>query len=106
MVFSNRFAISVEFTSKHNNENWPLTVVYAPCTLARKREFLEWFGNISMPEQIDWLVVGDFNLLRKPEDINREGAYLNEIFLFNEAISKLDLIEFPLHDRQFTWTNK
>lgn len=54
----------------------------------------------------DWLVVGDFNLMRKPEDRNREGADLNEIFLFNEAINKLDLIELPLHGRQYTWTNK
>ena len=59
-----------------------------------------------MPEDDDWLVVGDFNLLRKPKDRNREGADLNEIFLFNEAINKLDLIELPLHGRQFTWTNK
>jgi len=25
-----------------------------------------------MPAHIDWLIVGDFNLIRKPEDINRE----------------------------------
>ena len=59
-----------------------------------------------MSEDVDWLVVGDFNLLRKPMDRNREGADLNNFFLFNEAINKLDLIELPLHGRQFTWTNK
>ena len=31
-----------------------------------------------MPEDDDWLVVGDFNLLRKPMDRNREGADLNK----------------------------
>lgn len=44
--------------------------------------------------------------MRRPEDRNRDGANLNEIFLFNQAINKLDLIEIPLHGRQFTWTNK
>lgn len=106
LVFSNRFAISIEFTSKLNNESWLLTTVYAPCTLNGKREFLNWFRNIVMPEEVDWLIVRDFNLLRKHEDRNRDGANLNEIFLFNEAINKLGLIELPLHGRKFTWANK
>lgn len=29
-----------------------------------------------------------------------------EMFLFNEAISNLGLVELPLLGRQFTWTNK
>lgn len=59
-----------------------------------------------MPDEVDWLIVGYFNLLRRPEDRNREGADVNEMFLFNEAISKLGLVELPLHGRHFTWTNK
>lgn len=59
-----------------------------------------------MSPDIDWLVIGDFNLIRTSVDRNREGADPNEMFLFNEAISNLDLIELPLHGRQFTWTNK
>ena len=50
--------------------------------------------------------MGDFNLIRKPEDRNREGADANEMFSFNEAINKLGVIELPLHGRQYTWTNK
>jgi exonuclease III len=64
LTFSNDYAISVEFTSKLNNENWLLTVVYAPCTPLGKRTFLEWFRNIQMSPEIDWIVVGDFNLIR------------------------------------------
>jgi len=45
-----------------------------------------------MPPEIDWLIVGDFNLIRKPEDRNKEGADVNEMFLFNEAINKLGII--------------
>ena len=33
-----------------------------------------------MPEDDDWLVVGDFNLLRKLKDRNRKRADLNEFF--------------------------
>lgn len=59
-----------------------------------------------MPQEIDWIIVGDFNLLRRPEDRNREGADPNEMFAFNEAINRLSLVELPLHGRHFTWTNK
>jgi len=59
-----------------------------------------------MPEEVSWLIVGDFNLIRRPEDRNREGGDIQEMFLFNEAIGSLGLIEIPLHGRRFTWTNK
>ena len=54
-----------------------------------------------MPPEIDWLIVGDFNLLR-----NKPGGDVNEMLLFNEAISSLGLIELPLYGRKYTWTNK
>jgi len=106
LSFSNEYAVSVNFTSTLNNATWMLTVVYAPCTFDGKRAFIDWFRNIEMPPDIDWMIVGDFNLIRRPENRNREGADANEMFLFNEAISRLDLIELPLHGSQFTWTNK
>jgi exonuclease III len=70
-VFTNAYAISIEFTSKLSNDTWILTTVYAPCTHTGKREFLEWFGGIQMPDDVHWLITGDFNLIRKPEDRNK-----------------------------------
>jgi hypothetical protein len=106
LTFSNEYAISIQFTSKFSNDSRLLTTVYAPWTTIGKRDFLNWFREIQMPEEIDWLIVGDFNLMRRPEDKNREGDDVNEMFLFNEAINRLSLIELPLHGRHFTWTNK
>ena len=59
-----------------------------------------------MPDHVDWLIVGDFNLYRSPADRNRDGADHAEIYLFNEAISALGLIELPLKGKRFTWSNK
>lgn len=70
-----------------------------------KREFLRWFKHIQMPDHIDWLIVGDFNLYKNPEDRNKPGADYTEM-LFNEAISKLGLVELPLKGKCFTWSNK
>lgn len=106
VVFQKAYAISVEFFSKHNDAHWLLTNIYAPCTYVGKREFLDWFSDIQMPQEINWLVVRDFNLCQSPDDRNRPGGDINEMLLFNEAISRLGLVELPLKGRRFTWTNK
>jgi hypothetical protein len=59
-----------------------------------------------MPDMIKWLVVGDFNLYRTPEDRNKPGGDHVEMYLFNEAINALGLVELPLNGKRFTWTNK
>jgi hypothetical protein len=59
-----------------------------------------------MAEDIDWLVVGDFNLMRKPDDQNKPGGNLSEIMEFNAAISNQRLEEMRLNGAKYTWTNK
>lgn len=104
LAFSNEFSMTVEFSSRHNNDSWILTNIYGPCTVEGKGNFLEWFEQIQMPESIDWMIVGDFNLMRKQEDRNKEED-LTEMFMFNDAISALGLTEIILQGRKYTWSN-
>lgn len=53
----------------------------------------------------DWVLGGDFNLIRHPENRNKPGGDLTEINLFIEAISDLDLIDIPFSGRNFSWSN-
>jgi endonuclease/exonuclease/phosphatase family metal-dependent hydrolase len=69
-----------------------------------KGNFLGWFEQIQMPESIDWMIVGDFNLMRKQEDRNKKED-LTEMFMFNDAISALGLTEIILQGRKYTWSN-
>ena len=59
-----------------------------------------------MPNTVNWLVVGDFNLYRSPNHRNKPGDDHLEMYLFNEAISALGLFELPLKGRRYTWSNK
>jgi hypothetical protein len=43
--------------------------------------------------------------MRSIENRNKPGADMNDIFLFNEIISHLGLIELALKGRSFTWSN-
>lgn len=89
----------------NNNLSWVLTNIYAPCTYQGKRDFVHWFKHIQMPDYIDWIVIGDFNLYCSPNDRNRDGPDLAKIYFFNDAVSALGLIELPLKGKCL-WTNK
>jgi hypothetical protein len=96
----------IDFESKHDNSEWFLTNVYGPCTPDGKQLFLGWLKSIEIPEEVDWLIVGDFHLIRYPENRNKPGGDLNDMLLFNEVISSQGWVELPLHGRKFTWSNK
>jgi exonuclease III len=94
VAFQNSFAMSLEFCSVLSGASWYLTNLYAPCTPEGKQDFL------------DWLVVGNFNLIRRPEDRNKPCGNVQDMLNFNAAISALGLEELKLNGNKFTWTNK
>jgi len=89
----------------HNYTRWILTTVYGPCVDNIKRLFADWLKNIQMSDETDWMILGDFNFMRNPENRNKPGGNLQEMFMFNNAISSICLSEIELHDRKFTWSN-
>lgn len=100
--FVNEFTILVEFTSLYSGAQWTLTTVYWPYDHARKPEFLQWLHNIEMLEETDWLLMGDFDLIRNPDDRNRPGDNVQEMLAFNDAISNHGLVELPLKGKMYT----
>jgi hypothetical protein len=75
MVSSAKSLASVEFSAISSDESWIVTNVYAPCSPHGKIEFLHWFSNINMPSEKCWLIVGDFDLTRRPENRNIAGGH-------------------------------
>jgi exonuclease III len=105
LAFHNEFSLSVNFKCNLSNDSWILTNIYGPCQTERKALFIDWFANIDMPQDTDWIIMGDFNFIRSPSDRNKPGGDLNDMLLFNEAISNLGIVELPLKGRKFTWSN-
>jgi hypothetical protein len=54
---------------------------------------------------VNWLVLGDFNLIRRQDNRNKPGGNVADMFQFNEVISHLVWNEIPLQGRKFTWSN-
>jgi hypothetical protein len=98
-------AVRVLFTSKHTKESWTLVSVYGPCRGIERDIFVQWLHDLQIPFDEHWLLVGDFNFMRSVDNRNKPGADMNDIFIFNEIISYLGLVEIPLEGRKFTWSN-
>jgi hypothetical protein len=96
----------VDFLSKFDQTEWVLTNVYGPYTPEGKMIFLQWLKKIQMPDNVDWLIVGDFNLIRSPENRNKPSGDVNDMLMLNEVISAPSWVEIPLYGRKYTWYNK
>ena len=99
------FGVTVNFTSIHNADSWTMVAVYGPCQGMLRDNFVSWLYNIHIPVDSNWLLLGDFNFIRSEENRNRPGGNLNDMFIFNEIIGHLGLLELPLKGRKYTWSN-
>ncbi|WVZ86073.1 hypothetical protein U9M48_032914 [Paspalum notatum var. saurae] len=53
-----------------------------------------------------WLICGDFNMIRYAHEKNNGNFRASEAAAFNDVFHALCLLELPLHDRQYTWSNR
>ena len=100
-----QFAVVIKFTSRQNNESWTLVVVYGPCQGEARDNFINWLYNLCIPIDEHWLLLGDFNFLRSVDNRNLPGGDINDMFIFNEVIGHLGLLELPIKGRSYTWSN-
>jgi hypothetical protein len=59
-----------------------------------------------MPDEQNWIILGDFNVIRRLENRNKPGGDPHLMLAFNEAISNLGILKLPLKGQTFTWSNK
>jgi hypothetical protein len=100
-----RFQVTVELTYKISNHICYITNIYGPTAHEERAIFTNWLLNFDATPMDSWIILGDFNLIRSPENRNRDGGDINNMLLFNSIISQLDLVEIPLKGRAFTWSN-
>jgi hypothetical protein len=95
----------VEFICNLNSQKWIPTNVYGPTTHHDRIIFTVWLFNLDTTGLDLWMILGDFNLMRGPENRNRTGGGSNNVVLFNSTIHHLDLEKIPLKLRAYTLHN-
>lgn len=105
VIQTNSYAITIKFTCHLDNSCFHLTNVYGPAHSTGKLAFITWLLNLDTSSFEDWLLTGDFNLYRSPDDRNKPGGSFSEMQMFNDTILGLDLLDIPFTGRRFTWSN-
>ena len=105
LIQCSSFGIVVEFMSTHNSQIWVLVTLYGPCQNPTRDVFVNWLHDLIIPDDANWLLLGDFNFLRTMDYRNKPGGDTNDMFIFIEVIGHLGLTELPLKGRKYTWSN-
>jgi hypothetical protein len=72
----------------------------------RRPDFLNELKSLSPPPNTPWMLAGDFNMIRYSYEKNNNNFRISEAESFSDCINDLCLIELPLLDRRYTWSNR
>ncbi len=78
---------------------------YGPTTASPKVDLFRELHCTSELAPAIWLALGDFNVLYSLQDKNGMPSNVSEIVQFRNAINEAGLLDIPLLNRSFTWSN-
>jgi len=99
------FYVHSTFSHQMMDATFSITNVYGPCDHGTKLDFLDSLKTVADSIHGAWLIFGDFNLIRSPNEKSNDNFNSTEAGWFNEFISELGLQDIPLLDRLYTWSN-
>lgn len=104
--FSTRHTLTVLLRQQSTGAEFLLTTVYGPSVENEKPQFIQELTSLRQQIHSPWILAGDFNLVRWM--IDRSGDYRGDplMDLFNDFISAAGLIDVPVKNRTYTWSNK
>lgn len=83
-----------------------VTNIYAPSSPDLRSNFHAELKSLSPPANTLWMLAGDFNMIHYPHEKNNSNFHTLEAESFNDCINDLCLLELPLLDRRYTWSNR
>jgi hypothetical protein len=95
----------VHVLNSNNGGDFKITMVYGPTVSNRKDDFFVELVAQKPPIGVRWLVLGDFNQIRRASDKNKPNANRSRINRFRDALQACEIHEIHLQNRHFTWSN-
>ena len=102
---SSTHTLTSHLVSTASNTPMAVTNVYAPSTPELRPSFLDELRSLTPHPDSPWMLFGDFNMIRYPHEKNNQNFHHSEAEAFNDCLNAMCLIELPLLDRRYTWTN-
>lgn len=94
----------MKFTDWNSRKIFHHTNIYGPAATAERAFFISWLYKFDTTGVEVWILMGDFNLIRSPENRSRPGGNVNEMMLFNDLIHHLDLVDIAFEGRAYSWS--
>ncbi|KAL4581161.1 hypothetical protein LXL04_017370 [Taraxacum kok-saghyz] len=105
-IESNRNTVTIIGKWKDLNQDMGVINVYAPHDDQGKQDLWNWISNlISNESERMWIVCGDFNEVRCPEERRGSSFHQRGAQNFNSFIENLGLIDLNLGGRSFTYVS-
>jgi hypothetical protein len=105
-VDQGRFFLSATVLHRNARFKFELIGVYGPADHALFVLFLAELESKVQSSQFPVVIIGDFNLIRGPQDKNNNNINWPLVNAFNEFIANLALKEISRSGARFTWSNR
>jgi hypothetical protein len=96
------YSILVRIRSRLVDEVWDLTGVYDPQHDNEKTVFLSELRSIQIMMRPEWVLLGDFIMIRRAREKNKGSINRRVMRQFNNTIDDLQLLELDLTNKAFT----
>nr|CAD1835673.1 unnamed protein product [Ananas comosus var. bracteatus] len=97
--------LNVLLQRKSDRNLFLITNVYGPTGSSNKASFFLELRHIANLSRGLWAALGDFNVLLSLNDKNGLPSNTADILAFREAVSDAGLIDLPIMNKSFTWSN-
>lgn len=104
-VIVRRYSIVVLLSLVNCGTRFYVTNVYGPTSWDSKEAFFSKLLLLKDCCKGKWVMCGDFNSTRGQHERNGKTWSAKETFLFNNLIKDLELIDLPMTNLTFTWSN-
>ncbi len=99
------FSLTLRLVHRASGLAFAITNVYVPPSWAGKDSFCNELRALKPHCAGPWVLCGDFNLTRHQDERRGRPWCAKLMNLFSSLISDLELIDLPLANQQFTWSN-
>ena len=86
IISQSSFQITVKLLCNLSGHIFYVSNIYGPCQNENRSDFFDWLDNIDASQMDHWILAGDFNLIRSPQDRNRPGGDANNMLRFNSIL--------------------
>ncbi len=99
------YSLNVLFRRKAGRLELLVSNIYGPTCPSRKLDFFVELKAIKDQAPAVWVAMGDFNTLLSLNDKNGAPSSIPTILQFRAVINEIGLLDLPLLNRAYTWTN-